>query len=101
MWKWESFPRCCKTDSRIFLCNLRKILVEIERVQQQKKSVNCGLFAVVFASSLAFGEYPANVTFDSKKLRMYLIKCFDEKQITCFHESTEKGLKISVHVSCN
>ena len=44
-------------------CDLPKILVEIKGVQQQTNSVDCGLFAIAFATSLAFGEDPANVTY--------------------------------------
>ena len=71
-------------------CDLPEILVEIKGVQQQTNSVDCGLFAIAFATSLAFGEDPANVTYDSKKLRMHLIKCLNKKQMTCFPKSTEK-----------
>ena len=71
-------------------CYLPEIIEEITGVQQQTNSVNCGLLAIAFATSLAFGEDPANVTYDSKKLRMHLIKYLDEKQMTCFPKSTEK-----------
>ena len=54
--------------------------------------------AIAFATSLAFGEDPANVTYDSNILWMHLMKCLDEKQITCFPKSTEKSLKMSVQV---
>ena len=50
------------------------MLVEIKGVQQQTISVDCGLFAIAFATSLVFGEDPANVTYDSEKLRMHLKK---------------------------
>ena len=66
------------------------ILVEIKGVQQQTNSVDFGLFAIAFPTSLTFGEDPANVTYESKKLRMHLIKCLDKKQMTCFPKSTEK-----------
>ena len=69
-----------------------EILVENEGVQQQTNSVYCGLFAIAFATSLAFGEDPANVTYDSTKLRMYLIKCLDENQMTCFPKSTKNSV---------
>ena len=69
-----------------------EILVEIKGVQQQTNSVDGGLFAIAFATSLAFGEDPANVTYDSTKLRMYLIKCLDENQMTCFPKSTKNSV---------
>ena len=54
--------------------------MDIKGVQQQTNSVACGLFAIVFASSLAFEEDLANVTYDSKKLQMHLIEFLDEKK---------------------
>ena len=50
------------------LYNLPTILVEIKGVQQKPNSVNCGLFRIAFVTSLAFGEDPANITNDSKKI---------------------------------
>ena len=69
-----------------------EILVENKGVQQQTNSIYCGLFAIAFATSLAFGEDLANVTYDSTKLRMYLIKCLDENQMTCVAKSTENSV---------
>ena len=82
-------PDVAKQMAAFSFCDLPEILVEIKGVQQTN-SVVCGLFAIAFATSLAFGEDPANVTYHSKKLRMHLIKCLDEKQMTCFPKSTEK-----------
>ena len=83
-------PQMLRNRADFSFCDLPEILTKIKGVQQQTNSVNCGLFAIAFAKSLAFREDPANVTFYSKKLWMHLIKCFDEKQMTCFPKSTEK-----------
>ena len=83
-------PDVAKQIAAFSFCDLPEILVEIKGVQQQTNSFDCDLFAIVFATSLAFGEGPANVTYHFMKLRMHLIKCLDEKQMTCFSKSTEK-----------
>ena len=83
-------PDVAKQIAAFSFCDLPEILVGIKGVQQQTNSFDCDLFAIVFATSLAFGEGPANVTHDFMKLRMHLIKCLDEKQMTCFSKSTEK-----------
>ena len=87
---WEVSPDVAKQITAFSFCDLPEILVEIKRVQQQTNSVDCGLFAIAFATSLAFGEDLANVTYESTKLRMHRIKCLEEKQITCFYKSTEE-----------
>ena len=56
-------------------------ILEIKGTHQQTNSVNCGLVAKSFATSLAFGEDPANASYDSKKLRIYVINCLEEKQM--------------------
>ena len=54
-------PDVVKHLANFSFCDLPEIL-EIRGVQYQTNSVDCGLFAIAFASSLAFGEDPANVS---------------------------------------
>ena len=61
-------PDVAKQIAAFSFRNLPEILVEIKGVQQQTNSVDYGLFATAFATSLAFGEDPANVNYDSMKL---------------------------------
>ena len=49
-------------------------------VQKQVGMTDCGLFAIAFATSLAFGS--ASVSFKQDSLRLHLQKCFEEK---CIH----------------
>ena len=53
-------------------------------VQQQKKGVDCGLFSIAFAISLAFGEDPSNSTYHSAALRPHLINCLTSGRISPF-----------------
>ena len=49
-----------------------------------KNGVDCRLFSIAFATSLAFGEDPSNSTYDSAALRAHLIKCLTSERITPF-----------------
>ena len=60
-------------------CNLRTV-----SVQQQKNSVDCGLFAIAFATSLAFGDDPRDITYDEDVLRSHLVNCLTEKNMSKF-----------------
>ena len=53
-------------------------------LQQQKNGVNCGLFSIASATSLAFGKDPSNSTYDSAALRPHLIKCLTSARIAPF-----------------
>ena len=50
----------------------------------QRGSKDCGLFAIAFATELAFGHDPSNFIFDQSKMRQHLIKCFESRSISRF-----------------
>ena len=52
-------------------------------VQKQEGFKDCGVFAIAFATSLAFGKNPEELQFDQEKLRSHLIYCLEQK---CFEE---------------
>ena len=51
-------------------------------VQKQVGVTDCGLFAIAFATSLAFGS--ASVSFKEDSLYLHSQKCFEEKSIHPF-----------------
>lgn len=56
----------------------------IKDCQRQSNGYDCGVFAIAFATSLAFGEDPAKRMYDPKKLRPHLIQCMDSGELTPF-----------------
>ena len=62
--------------------------------QGQEDSYNCGVFSIAFATALAFGQNPSNITMNAKVMRMHLIECLKQKTITPFpYVSNQKVLK--------
>ena len=53
-------------------------------VQQQTNGSDCGVFAIAFATCLAFDENPAHMTFDVPKMRPHLATCLKHKNISLF-----------------
>lgn len=53
-------------------------------VRQQTNGSDCGVFAIAFATCLAFGENPAHVTFNVPKMRPHLATCLKHKYISFF-----------------
>ena len=45
------------------------------RVQQQLNGSDCGIFAIAFATSLAYGQNPVSVSFDIPRMRPHLENC--------------------------
>ena len=59
------------------------IICNLPDVQKQVGSTDCGLFAIAFATNLAFGKRSV-FTFQQDYLRPHLKVCFEEKYINVF-----------------
>ena len=51
--------------------------------------IDCGLFAIAFATSIASGQDPQSLKYDQKLMRNHLLKCFQNNSIDLF--PTEKS----------
>ena len=58
----------------------------IKSVQQQPNGVDCGVFAIAFATALAFGDDPTRKRFNVKKMRHHLRDCLKVKRMSPFPE---------------
>ena len=45
--------------SNLFQCGPKKLSIKVARSQKQKGSNDCGLFAIAFATAIAFGINPS------------------------------------------
>lgn len=59
----------------LYLTNEGSLEVRVQRVQQQQGGTDCGLFAIVYAFSLASGEDPTRIKFKQDNMRQHLIDC--------------------------
>ncbi len=64
--------------------NQGKLVVEISPVQQQEKGVDCGLFAIAFATDLAFGVNPAAASYDQRAMRKHFLQCLVSQKMEPF-----------------
>ena len=60
------------------------IKFQLPKVQMQEGHTKCGLFAIAFAVTLAFGNNPEACKFDQSKMRSHLHTCFKEHCISKF-----------------
>ena len=60
--------------------------MNIRPVQRQGNGVDCGLFAIVFSVTQAFGNKPEVITYNEGNLRCYLFGCFKLKKLSPFLE---------------
>ena len=58
--------------------------LEYAPCQQQTNGSDCGVFAIVFATSLVLGSTPQDMTFDIAKMRPHLVACLRAGAMTQF-----------------
>ena len=61
-------------------------------VQQQKGSLDCGLFAVAFAVEVCLGRNPQYAKLDQSKMRNHLYECLTERVMKPFPRSSSETL---------
>ena len=70
-----------------FLCiQSAEMKIIMKSVQQQTSHVDCGVFAIAFATALAFGRDPSKLRFDVPKMRPHLVECLKLKKMSPFPE---------------
>ena len=59
-------------------------IVKMLECQKQKGGTDCGLFAIAYATAIAHGVDPTNMTLNQAAMRSHLIKCFEEENLSLF-----------------
>ena len=83
------------------------IKLNVQQVQQQDNSVDCGVFAVAYATSILHGQNPEDLNYDTCSLRQHLLTCISSGIFTPFplsnqphSKSKKKTLKLKLFCSC-
>ena len=63
--------------------------VDICHVEHQTGSSDCGLYAVAYATNLAYGNDPSKISYSSDELRPHFIKCLENTKLTPFPRELE------------
>ena len=71
----------------ICCCKGKKVVAVIKNVQNQQGASDCGLFSLVFATSLCFGDNPSEIQYNQKQLHEHVVSCFEAKVITPFQQN--------------
>ena len=56
----------------------------VKSCQRQENGYDCGVFAIAFATSVAFGQDPSTIVYDTKLLRKHLVNCLKKGIIDLF-----------------
>ena len=71
------------------ICNLLQFsasrpTIRLIKTQKQKGSKDCGVFAIAFANTIAFGHNPTKQVFRQELMRVYFVDCPSIKQFSVF-----------------
>jgi hypothetical protein len=79
----------------------------VKPCQQQKNTYDCGVFAVAYATSIAFGQDPSTTILNVHQMRNHLKQCLDAGKFSLFPTGTrgtrstkEEVLKEKVYCHC-
>ncbi len=68
----------------VMQCMAASITLEVQNVQLQIGSSDCGLYAIAYATDLCYGNNPSNLRYNQSKMRSHLIKCLEGQKMTPF-----------------
>ena len=79
----------------LLLCKEPIIKVVINSVQQQENGVDCGVFAIAYGTSLAFGKNSTLCSYNMPLMRQHLVNCLEKEMMYPFpkQNSTKRVLK--------
>jgi len=95
-----------KQISSIAQCKSSTIQLNLNKVQVQRNSVDCGVYAIAYLTDLCHGKDPASCKYaGAVELRDHLISCFENGRMSPFPSSDivkEKALiqQFQVYCSC-
>ena len=99
-------PNMCLTKSTMtLLIKLVKsknkfFTAQITNTIKQSGSSDCGVFAVVYATSLALGHNPCAFVYDQCKMKEHLLRCLQQKKMEPFEFSIHKNVE-NRHSTCS
>ena len=71
-------------------CSNDELSMNIMPVQQQRNGTDCGLFAIAFATSLAYGDDPTELLYDDNQLCRHLLYCLKKENMERFPSKPPK-----------
>lgn len=80
------------------MCRTSESSLEIQsmNVARQVGGVDCGLFALAYATSLSLGQDPVNVMYDQSKLRHHFLQCLLDGKMTTFPVTVNRTVKKAI-----
>ena len=90
-----NIPSRTKEQIASLLCAQENtITLQLQHVQQQHGSADCGLFAIAFAVSLCCGQNPEQTHFIQHQFRKHLQQCLVDREISSFPQTKRRRRQV-------
>ena len=90
----------CYCTNSIYTCHHGLELIILSKsVQQQGNGVDCGVYAIAFTTSRAYGSNPGKESYDEKKIRPHLVECLKIGKLTPFPTITGEVVRCNTATS--
>ena len=80
-------------------CPGPQLTILSKSIQQQGNGVDCGVYVIAFATSLAYGSNPEKESYDKKKIRPHLVECLKIGKLTTFPTITGEVVRCDTATS--
>lgn len=68
----------------LFNIDSDRIKLNVISEQKQEGSRDCGVFAIAFATAIAYRKDPSHLIFNQVEMRKHLLACFRGREMTLF-----------------
>ena len=72
---------------------LDNLKFNVMNVDGQLNLSDCGVYAVAYATHLAFGLDPTHCLWDHKQMRGHLLSCLEDGEMTCFPSKGDRSIR--------
>ena len=86
-------PQCIKTISLYYRTSLKQLTLRVMNVSKQQGGVDCGLFAIAYATTLLNGMDPVNVVFTQARMRQHVIAALEAGTLSEFPVSCRRTVR--------
>ena len=75
-----------------------RIIFDVMNVEQQQNTHDCGIYAIAFATELAYGHDPVLHKFEAGEMRSHLLHCLEKKKMERYFSSGTRNIPMGRRV---
>ena len=81
-----------------FKCSSDSLRFDIINLLAQPNAYDCGIYAIAYATELAYGSDPAKCLWNSEAMRLHLLTCLENNKLTRFPTIGARKIRLGSRV---